>query len=207
MAMENNINKSKQPYYVFMDIDGTLWDIESAHRVHGPFLSEIQFPSLKPESVTAINVMLENLDEKFDTRLVLTSRHRSSMAQCINHLNFNGLKWNKPILCTAFYPGPRGEKIVDFMQNHGERPFTYPTIKTLFGRILYTKRDNKDFKNYVVIDDDKKSISKHIPPERRIVTNKRNGALSLDQVIDYLCKNGIPVHVSGEQFAAAEKGQ
>ena len=120
---------------------------------------------------------------------------------------FNGLKWEKPILCTAFRPGPRGEKIVDFMQNLGERPFTYPTLKTLFGRILYTNRNNQDFKNYVVIDDNTKSISKHIPPERRITTNKRNGALSINQVITYLCKNGIPVHVSGEQFASVEKQQ
>lgn len=203
--MEKKIEQTKQPYYVFMDIDGTLWDMEHATRVHGPFVPEIQIPRLKPESVAAINVMLENLEEKFDTKLVITSGHRSDMAYCVRHLKLNGLKWDKPILCTPFTPGKRGEKIVNFMMDEGQTRFTYPTIGNLFERILYTKRNNQDFKNYVVIDDNKKAISKHIPPERRIVTNKRDGALTFDQVINYLCKNGIPVQISGEQFAFAEK--
>ena len=203
--MENNTQQKKQPYYVFMDIDGTLWDIESARSVHGPFLPEIALPTLKTESVAAINIMLENLEKRFDTKLVITSRHRSNMVECVNYLRFNGVTYYKPIYCTAFRPGLRGEKIVDFMENQGEKPFTYPTLGNLFERILYTKRNNQDFKNYVVIDDNKKAISKHIPPERRIVTNKRDGALTFDQVINYLCKNGIPVQISGEQFAFAEK--
>ena len=190
MAMENN-TQIKQPYYVFMDIDGTLWDKNYASFIHGPFVPEIQIPRLKPESVNAINVMLENLEERFDTRLVITSGHRSDMAYCVNHLKLNGLKWDKPILCTPFTPGDRGEKIVDFMINEGQTRFTYPTLGNLFSRILYTQKDNQDFTNYVVIDDNKKLISKQIPPERRIITNKKNHSLSLDQVITYLCKNGI----------------
>lgn len=198
--MENNLNEQKQPYYVFMDIDGTLWDVPHAMAKHGPFLKVIDFPTLKPSSVAAINLLLETLEERFDTRLVITSRHRENMVACVHNLEFNGFKYNKPIYCTPYIPGPRGQKIVDFMTEQGEKPFTYPTLNNLFSRILYTKKDNNDFKNYVVIDDKKSAIAKQIPPERRIITNLKKESLTHDQVINYLLQNKIPVHIQGEHL-------
>ena len=196
--MENN--NQKQPYYIFMDIDGTLWDIESAIRTHGPFAKGIPLPRLKESSVIAINILLENLEQKFDTRLVLTSGHRENLTACVHHLEFNGFKYDKPIYCTPYIPGPRGQKIVDYMKEQGEAPFTYPNLNNIFSRILYSRKENDDFKNYVVIDDNESLIKKQIPPERRIITKKKNAALSYEQVIDYLLRNKIPVHINGQQL-------
>ena len=197
--MENNIENKKQPYYIFMDIDGSMWDKAYGEYVHGPFLSGIDSPALKRSSIEAINVLTDTLEKHFDTKLVITSRRREYFQNCLMYLKRYGLKYDKPIFCTDFKPGDRGQKIVDFMQEKGEHNFSYPRLKNIFERIMYERKDNKDFKNYVVIDDTKSIIKKQIPPSRTILTNGKKESLTMQQVVDYLLANNIPVHIPGEQ--------
>lgn len=186
--MENN---EKRPYYIFMDIDGTLYDNIYANQIHGPYLQYIEKPCLNPKSINAINFLLQTLENNYDTKLVITSGHRNNMSMCLQYLYDYGLKYDKPIFCTDFVPGTRGKKIIDYLNKDGKKLLTYPRLKTIFARKLYKKQDNQDFKDYVVIDDKKSIIRKHIPPERRIITNKEKQSLTMEQVIGYLTKIGI----------------
>ena len=181
----------KEKYYVFLSIDGALWDGQSAFQQHGPFAKEITKPVLKKSSVQAVNFLLENLENQFDTHLVITSRHRENMPSCVDYLTMNGLKYNKAFLCTPFVPGERGQKIIDFMEECGIRKFTYPTKNKLIAK-LFSRCENPDYSNFVVIDSNKKRISQQIPAERTIITNPKRQSLTQKQVEDYLQKINVP---------------
>lgn len=186
------IKKEKQPYYIFMNIGGTLWDIEHIENVHGPFVNGIDRHILKPASVEAMNLLIDSLEEQFDTKLVITSSDRKDFAECVRHLKYNGLKYDKPIFRTAVSGLSRGYAIVDYLSTNKEAPLTYPKLKTIFGRIIYNNNESpNDFKNYVVLESIEKRISKEIPKSRRIITNMHK-ALTDEQVIDFLTKNNIP---------------
>ena len=76
---------------------------------------------------------------------------------------------------------------------NNEQPLTYPTLKTIFGRIIYNNNEKADdFKNYVVLDSVEKRISKEIPKSRRIVTSLQQ-SLTKEQVVRFLKSNNIPV--------------
>jgi len=182
----------KKPYYVFLDIDGTLWDASYRARIYGPFANVVQDPSLNPESIKAINLLLRSLEEKFNTKLVITSSRRENMTECVRYLSFNDLNYNKPIFCTSFEPGIRGDKIVSYMQQQGEVGFKYPTLKNFISKILYSKK-NEDFSNYVVLEDTRKKVRNQIPRSRIIYSNHNKQSITTDQVVDYLKANNLPV--------------
>lgn len=185
--MEND----KDLYYVFLDIDGVLWDYRQLYFKYGPFFRGQTDPELKPESIKAVNFLLETLENDFDTRLVITSGRRQNMPKCLDYLFKNGLKYNKTIFSTPYTPGSRGDKIVRFMKFDGVET-TYPTLGNAVQKLLYNFKNN-DYKNYVVIDDNKKKIAGEIPPARRIVTDINKESLTLKQVQSYLKRNGIAV--------------
>ena len=59
--------ETKQPYYIFLDIDGTLYDATYVQHIYGPFTSHVEYPVLKPESINAVNLLLRSLESKFNT--------------------------------------------------------------------------------------------------------------------------------------------
>ena len=58
----------KNPYYVFLDIDGTLWDYD--FRIRNKELT------LNPQSLMALNYLLDNISQKYEVRIVMTSKRR-----------------------------------------------------------------------------------------------------------------------------------
>ncbi len=183
----------KPKYFVFLDIDGTLWDQQTAVYFHGPYADVQKEPHFNPKSVAAINTLLASLEEQFDTTLVVTSGRRQNLAKCTEYLHREGVKYDKPIFCTPYTAeGSRGSKIIGFMNKEGYGPFTYPTIKNVLDKMLYNFK-NSDYQNYVVLEDQRKKISNEIPPARRIITNIKRGSLSPDDVIVYLKSNNIPL--------------
>lgn len=194
--MEN----TKLPYYIFLDIDGTLWDLVFGNHVHGPYLPYQPEPRLKPESVSALNLLLSSLEDKFDTSLVITSGRRGNLAKCTEYLHRDGLEYNKPIYCTKFVSeGSRGSKIVDYLQQENHGPFIYPTLNSVAQKLLFGLK-NSDYSNYVVLEDERKKISKEIPSARCIITNKKHRSLTTAQVERYLSQNGIAFEKTEEKL-------
>lgn len=187
------IDTQKPTYYVFCGIDGVLWDIPYGSMIHGPYLSAIDNPVLKPESVETLNLLLSSLEKTFDTKLVITSQRRSDLAGCATYLSHNRLKYDKPLFATRFTEGLRGEKIIDFMQKEDREPQVAITLGDKLFEILGKHKANGDFSNYVVIEDNQKVIRRHIPVERTIKTNFNKSSLSVSQVVGYLASNGLSI--------------
>ena len=185
-----NPETMREQYFVFLDIDGTLVDLRYGQYRRGPFFSFGENSVLNPESIEAVNLLLESLEQKYDTRVVLTSGRRKDLASCVEHLYENGLKYDRAISCTPLTEGRRGQKIVDYMMT-SSLP-RYPKLQKVVDYILRRYADH-GYKNYVVIENDTSKIRFEIPPERRIKTNAKKRALQPEQIIKYLKANNLPI--------------
>ena len=184
----------REQYFVFLDIDGTLIDLKYGQLRRGPFFKFGENSILNPESIDALNLLLESLEEKYDTRLVITSGRRKDLISCVNNLYENGLNYDRAITCTPFTQGRRGQKIVDFMMTSSSPK--YPKLQKIVDFIMKRYADN-GYTNYVVLENDVSKIRYEIPPERRILTNAKKKALQPEQVIKYLNANNLPI--SGQE--------
>lgn len=191
--MENKLN-----YYVFLDIDGTLWDAEYAFRVHGFAFNTHPTPRLKPESVNALNLLLRSLEASFDTKLIITSKRRHNLNKCVDYLKDNGLDYNKPIFCTDNSTDARGKKILDFMKENGSVPCELPPNANLWTRLQYAFSIHGN-PNYVVLEDEKNLVRNQIPRNRIIYTDHNKQSLTVKQVEQYLKRNGFALQNNPEQ--------
>ncbi len=197
------IKNTKKNYYVFLDIDGTLWSYDNITELlldeeteklikldKDDPLSVIEKVKLSDESMYALNTLLVSLKNSFRVKLVITSRRRTNFPKCINFLKINGLQYDDPIFCTPLNNALRGKKIVDYLNLANEAPVNF-NKKNFMGSMLYEFISRGDFKNFVVLDDDFNSLKDYIPPSRLILTNAREQSLTLDQVKKYLKTNKI----------------
>lgn len=184
--------KTKENYYVFLDIDGTLWDAKFAYGIYGDIFNYISYPTLKKDSINAVNLLLRSLEEKFNTKLVITSRKREYMSECIDYLQKNGLKYDKPIFCLPFGETYRGARIVGYMQEQNNKPEHLSRPQNLFSKLL-NAFIIKGSQNYVVLEDDFKLIKSSIPSRRLIFSNHQRKSITTKQVENYLKTNKIPV--------------
>ena len=150
-----NPETMREQYFIFLDIDGTLIDQEYGQLSCGPYFSFGENLTLNPESIEALNILINSLEQKYDTRLVITSGRRENLHACVRNLYDNGLKYDRPITCTPFEDGRRGQKIVDFMMTSSEPRF--PKVQKLVNFILKRYADH-DYKNYVVLENDVSKI-------------------------------------------------
>lgn len=200
----------KPNYYVFLDIDGTLWceyylsklnvDAETRKLIQldaDDPLAGYENIKLSSESVEAINTLIRSLKKKFDVKLVITSRRRNNLPKCINYLKVNGLEFDDTIFCTKSGMTPRGIKILDFLNFMGENQKVPRLRKNWLMSLLY-KFSKNDFENYVVIDDDEKSIKGFVPSKRFIEVDGIKSSLTKRQVERYLKKNNIQIVESEE---------
>lgn len=199
MSIYPNPETMREQYFIFLDIDGTLVDFEYGQRVRGPFFSFGENTVLNPESIEALNLLIQSLEQTYDSRLVLTSGRRENLRACVRNLFENGLKYDRPITCTPLEPGRRGQKIVDFMMT-SSMP-RHPRLQKVVDYLLRRYADH-GYKNYVVLENDASKIRYEIPPERRIMTNAKKRALQPYQVERYLKANNIAVAM---QEAGPEK--
>jgi hypothetical protein len=184
-----NPETMREQYFIFLDIDGTLIDFNYGQYVRGPFFSFGENTVLNPESIEALNLLIDSLEQKYDTRLVITSGRRENLHSCAKNLYDNGLKYDRPITCTPLTEGRRGQKIIDFMMTSSKSK--HPTAKKMVDFILKRYADN-GYENYVVLENNVSKIRYEIPPKRRIITNAKCRALQPYQVEKYLKNNNIP---------------
>lgn len=188
--MENK--KTKENYYVFLDIDGTLWDAKFAYNVYGAGFNYIVDPRLKKDSIEAVNLLLRSLEEKFDTQLVITSKRREYMNECVSYLQKYGLKYDKPILCLPFGKNYRGERIIGYMQDQNDNPEHLKKPQNALAKI-FNAFIVKGKQNYVVLEDEYKLIKHSVPSRRLIFSDHNKRAITSKQVRNYLKTNDIPV--------------
>ena len=191
-----NPETMRDEYFVFLSIDGTLIDLKYGQYSRGPFFDFGENTALNPESIEAVNLLLESLEQKYDTRLVITSGRRKDLIPCVTSLYENGLKYNRPITCTSLTPERRGQKIVDFMMTSSLPK--HPKIQNLVNFIMRRYADH-GYENYVVLENNTSKIRYEIPPKRRIITNAKKKALQPEQVIKYLKENNLPIAINEQQ--------
>lgn len=153
-------------FYVFLDIDGVMYDwkwILSQSKKGG------RLDRFKPESVFALNYLLDILSHDFKTQLVISSTWRHDMIDTRDTLINNGVKLDNvslsatPISNTPLF---RGREILDYL--------------------------NGDIDcNYIIIDDELCDIPKYFSVSRVIKTNMQDSALNIDMVKCCLEKNNI----------------
>lgn len=199
--MENNLttnieNEQKPIFYIFSGIEHTLVSknyfqdyYKGCRYIHGDIRPD-------PDCMKSLNYLIENLETKFDTRLVITSKKRFNPESCDNYLRIYGLKYDKPIFFTKYVAGPRGEKIVDFLEQEGASPLTFHTAP-LYVRFLKNFKDNPDFGNYVVIEGALKNLSRYIPQSQIHKVRYKTG-LTFEDANTILQSHGITPTITAE---------
>lgn len=157
-------------FYIFLDFDGTMTDTEHIKRlyyqgVRGEDVTKI----FKPESIEALNYLIDYLNEEFDVHLVISSIWRKNMEETLFYLKKNNIKLDKikTIDKTEFYydqdgRNRRDKEIKQYLKEHNET------------------------ENFVAIDDEATMFN--IPSKNKIKTFINDGALNKAMVIEWIEK-------------------
>ena len=190
----------KEKFYIFLDIDGTLYtqqDIRERTPAGFPmYISEDFWPqNCNAESRDSFNKIIDTLEQKYDTEVVIVSRKRKDMQMCEHYLKeVYKLHISKPLQKTPYIDGERSDKIINYIENDcGLYPKTRNIIKNLLNRKKLTT-------NYVIIDDDTFAkdmrttlLSNIFGEENYIHVHGKRSSLRMSQADEFLkSKNLIP---------------
>lgn len=82
----------KEKFYVFLDIEGTLGDIDyNAKQIDLGYHDDLDI-LIDPKCVSALNYLIDNLQKRFDVQLVISSDYRKYMDVLKLKLKEKGLK-------------------------------------------------------------------------------------------------------------------
>ena len=154
-----------QRFYIFLDIDGVMYDWEYIKSLSDKKSAIIT--KFKPESVSALNLLMQTLKTKYAIFLVITSTWRKNMGECLRMMHKNGvnLRLANVIISTDTQTlNSRSEEIENFIAQKN---------------IVLNK-------NYVVIDDESMENSKLFEKSNIIKTNIFNDALSNKHITDFI---------------------
>ena len=150
-------------FYIFLDFDGTMSDIEFIKKLYYSGIKKNNTKIFKPESIEALNYLIDYLSQKYSVNLVISSVWRRDMNETIYYLNKNNIKLDKikKIDKTGHYydennVNHRDQEIKQYLKEHNET------------------------KNYVAIDDEAGMFD--LPIENKIETNIKNGALNMHMI-------------------------
>ena len=151
-------------FYIFLDIDGVLYDWDfiikqtDAKKIKRGGLIE----TFKPESIEALNYLIEQLGKRYNVQLVISSTWRLDLQYCEKVLKENGLRFDKAIERTPIYePKLRGNQILDYLV------------------------DKENYK-FVIIDDEMFNFKEFFTKDKIIKTEMLNGALSIKHIKKFL---------------------
>ncbi|MBE7075018.1 MAG: hypothetical protein E7376_03475 [Clostridiales bacterium] len=153
-------------FYIFLDIDGVMYDWTYI-KSHTSKQSKL-ITNFNPQSVFALNYLINNLSKIFNVVLVITSTWRKDMQKCKNILLKNGVKLNNlsKLTCTNISQNQhlRGEEIVNYLKENS------------------INLNN----NYVIIDDEMFDYLSHFSKTNIIHTNIFNNSLNISQINEFL---------------------
>lgn len=151
-------------FYLFLDIDGVLYDwdyiiaeVNAGRMKRGAFIRKF-----KPESMKALNYLIEKLQKRYFVQLVISSTWRGNLEFTTKTLKENGLQYNLDLHATPITdPIERGKQILMYLSD----------------------KTNYDF---LIIDDENFDFNKYFNPNKIIKTEMFHNSLSLKQVKRYL---------------------
>ena len=152
-------------FYIFLDIDGVLWDwafvkeqIALGKQKMGGIIR-----NFNPESIRALNTLIQKLQANYKVQLVVSSTWRYDLGYAINVLYANGLKYNGEVFATPITSSPnkRALEILEFLSD----------------------KENYEF---VVIDDGMFDYLEHFDKKNIIKTNMQNDSLNISHINKYL---------------------
>lgn len=162
----------KEKFYVFLDIDGVLWDwswriseVKSGRVRGGGIITDFN-----PASVETLNNLIRNLSEKYDCKLVISSSWRVNMTMTEkalrkNHILIPNDKLDRTPL--TIRRGIRAEEIIAY----------------LF--------DKENRNNYVIIDDETFNFETYFDPSHIIKTDIYAGSLCQEHIEKWKEANGL----------------
>lgn len=160
----------KEKFYIFLDIDGVLWDWKYIKSLtcKGERKQGGQIKEFNPESIKALNFLLDELNKKFDCKLVVSSTWRSDMARTIEQLYKCGLKYDGKIYATpnCGKPHQRAKEIKIFLS-------------------LQNASDDK----ILILDDEDFDFGQYFFANKIIKTNIENNSLNMKMVKKWLDEN------------------
>ena len=169
-----------EKFYIFLDIDGTLWDRKWAGI---PFA--LEYTNFNPASVQAVHFLCNELKSRdFAPNIVIISKQRADWEDCLYTLSMNDMPEDVPTLKLPIGKHTRGERISLFMYDANKNRDVSK------GTRLFTPLDKLHFHytdkvlNFVVIDDNSSQL-KNIPRDHYIKTNINDGSLNKQQVEDF----------------------
>ncbi|MGN0961224.1 MAG: HAD domain-containing protein [Christensenellales bacterium] len=167
--------KQKGKFYVFLDVDGVLWDWKwRLSEIKSGKIDRIKqggLPShFKPESVEALNKLLNYLDGFYDVQLVLSSAWRALNIDYVKKVFVkNGIssKYVENIDKTPFADmggrgfsktelRPRGQEIMKYLEG---QPQSEPSLIVLDNNCFDFDKYPKLFFNFIKTDGNKDSLN------------------------------------------------
>lgn len=172
-------NEKKEIFYVFTSINHTLMGEDFLDYYYGEL--GMTYGYLRPDrhSMKALNSLLENLEKKYDTKLVIASKRNERPTETDKYLRKYGLNYDKPIFFAPVGAGERGDRIVSYLESLEVSPLEYHKLP-LYAKLFKYFKDNPDFKNYVVLDQGNLSMLKYIPQSQFVAVNRRKGLTMKD---------------------------
>ncbi len=163
------MEKSKENFYLFLDIDGVMWDwpwrIEEIK--NGRIRKGAAITEFNPLSVDALNQLIAHLSTEYDCNLVISSTWRACMKQTISTLKKNGVDLPDIIDRTPMskVSKQRGKEIERYLS------------------------DKPHSDNLLIIDDEISDIIKHFSPEQIIKTNMFDESLREHHIKSWIKKH------------------
>lgn len=154
----------KEKFYVFLDIDGVLYDWKYIKSLspehHGGIIQDFD-----PESIAALNYLIDVTKKNYEVELVISSSWRSNMDFTLKTLIRHGLQIkdiNVSRIGNFYYPCYRGKEIVKYLED----------------------KDNKE--NYIIIDDETFDYKEFFEKNRIIKTDIFVSDLKKNMIDEFL---------------------
>ncbi len=179
-------------YYIFLDIDGTLWD-NSENK-----LKKVVSKDLSRDSVNCVNFLCDQLKSNgYRPEIVIISKQRVRWPECRWNLWQHGLNGNIPLIKLPIGKFTRGERI-SLLLHDVKRGIDVSEVEHKFSIFDYLHLDYaKKCDNYVVIDDKPQALQ-NIPESNYIETDIDYGRLNMEMVTNYLKGKGLFVEPQNE---------
>jgi len=161
--------EQKSNFYLFLDIDGVMndWDYIISEVNAGRMKKGQSIKSFKPESVNALNHLIEELSKKYNFQLVISSTWRMDMEETTEVFKKHNIIGYDKLDSTPrrFDPHERGKEIIEYLEKHNFN-------------------ENQD--DFLIIDDETFDYDKYFTDDKLIKTEIFHNALSFDMVNKYL---------------------
>ena len=164
-------------FYIFLDIDGVMYDWDSIRSANMKFNGIID--KFSPHSVAALNYLTKQLSKEYTPVIVISSTWRRDMFFTIRTLKENGVNLDlRNLTCTPISNNP---------QNRGQE-------------ILRVLNISPYKQNYIIIDDESFDFKEHFPDCRIIKTNIFNDSLNKNKIDKFFKDNNLSHIIQSDEY-------